>query len=177
MQEIEPVTLRHLSYEKPLQNRQFSWGSFLDGPLRAHAREVALFVADRMRDPAYVKEMAEVTNQQSPYPSDWSPTSLGSGDVGLALMYSYLDACFPGQGWDTVTQQYLSIAAAGTRQSTLLFPSLFSGTTGIALALSASSQGGKRYQRTLTGVARGAVRTGMCTVLAALRDGRRGGVQ
>jgi len=155
MQEIEPVALSHLSYENPVQKTQLPWRPLLDGPLRTRAQEAALFVAERMRDPEYVKEMAEVARQQSIYPSDWSPADLASGDAGLALMYSYLDACFPGQGWDALTQQYLRIAAAGTRQSTLVFPALFGGTAGLALTLSQASQGGKRYQKTLDGLRKG----------------------
>jgi lantibiotic biosynthesis protein len=155
MQEIEPADLRHLSYKNPIQDTLIAWRPFLEGDLRARAREAALFVAHCMRDPEYVKEIAEVAGQQSIYPVGWSPTDLASGDAGLALMYSYVDACFPGQGFDALNQQYLRIAAEGTRQATLLFPALFGGTAGLAFTLSASSQGGSCYQRTLASVHEG----------------------
>jgi len=154
MQEIEPMDLRHLFYEKPV-HISVAWQPFLQGQLRARALEAGFFVAERMRDPEYVKKMAEVTRQQSIYASDWVPADLTSGDAGLALMYSYIDACFPGRGWDALTQQYLRIAAEGTRQSTLVLPALFGGTAGLALTLSQASQGGKRYRKTLANVHEG----------------------
>lgn len=155
MQEIEPVVLHRLSYEPSAQKTRFPWHSFLEKRLRMQAQEAALFVAERMRDPAYVKAMAEVARHQSIYPSKWSATDLASGNVGLALMYSYFDACFPGQGFDDLTQQYLSIAAAETRRSALVFPGLFGGTAGLAFTLSLASRGGKRYQKTLAGLHEG----------------------
>jgi lantibiotic biosynthesis protein len=149
MQEIEPIALHQLSYESPVQSTYISWRPLLEKRLRMRVQEAALFVAERMRDPEYVKEIAEIASKQSLYPTGWSPVGLSSGDVGLAFMYSYIDACFPGQGFDSLTQQYLRMAAEGTRRSTLVFPPLFSGTAGLALTLSQASQGGKRYQKTL----------------------------
>ena len=149
MQEMESVALSRLLDESPLQHIQRPWRSLLEKPVRRRAREAALFVAERMRNPEHVKALAVVTREQSLYPTDWSPADLGSGDAGVALMYSYLAACFPGQGFAALAQQYLRIAAAGTWQSPLLFPGLFGGTAGLALALTASSQGGKHYPKTL----------------------------
>lgn len=155
MQEIEPVVLHRLSREPVVQKTTIPWRSFLETRLRRRAQKVALFVAERMRDPAYVKAMAEIARHQSIYPSTWSPTSLASGDVGLALLYSYFDACFPEQGFEALAQHYLSIAAAETRQSALTFPGLFGGTAGMAFTLSLASQDGKRYQKTLASLHEG----------------------
>lgn len=149
MQEIEPVALHRLTYEPPASKISIPWRSLLEERLRRRAQEAALFVAERMRDPAYVRAMAEVARKQSIYPSIWLSTDLVSGDVGLALMYSYFDACFPGQGFDALTQQYLSIMAMETRQLAFVSPELFGGTSGVAFVLSQASQGGKRYQKTL----------------------------
>src|SRR5450755_5049895 len=110
------VELHRLSYANPLQRTQVVWRPFLEGHLRTRAQETACFVAKRMRNPEYVNEMAEIAKNQSASPSSWSPTDLGSGHVGLALMYSYVDACFPGQGWDAFAQQYLRSAAAETQR-------------------------------------------------------------
>ncbi len=75
------------------------------------AREAACFVAQRMRNSTYVNEIAEIANHKSLFPSQRSPSNLASGDAGLALMYSYLDACVADQDFDGLTQQYLRIAA------------------------------------------------------------------
>lgn len=155
MPEIEMVDLYRLSYANPGQRAHIAWQSFLGERLRTRAKEAACFVAKRVRDPEYVKEMVEIAKKQSIYPSIWSPTDLASGDVGLALMYSYIDACFPGQGWDAFTQQYLRSAAAETQRSTLIFPGLFAGTAGLAFTLSQVNQGGTRYQKTLASVHKG----------------------
>lgn len=156
MQKFEPVALQHLPHEEgSVQASPISWQPFLEGRLRTRAQEVALFVAERMRDPEYVRELAEIADKQSTYPSGWSPPDLASGDAGVALMYAYLDTCLPGQGFDTLNQEYLRLAAAGTRQSTLYFPALFGGTAGLAIALAASSRGGMRYQKTLAGLHQG----------------------
>ncbi len=155
MQETEPLTTQQLSFEGPDQSARISWQPLLDKRLGMRAREAACFVAQRMRDPAYVNEIAEIANHESLFPSHRSPSDLASGDAGLALMYSYLDACIPDQGFDGMTQQYLRIAAEGTRQSTLAFPSFFGGTAGLAFTLVQASQGGRRYQHTLTRVHQG----------------------
>jgi hypothetical protein len=155
MQETEPLTAHQLSFEGPDQSARISWQPLLDKRLSARAREAACFVAQRMRDPAYVNEIAEIANHESLFPSHRTPSGLASGDAGLALMYSYLDVCVPDQGFDGMTQQYLRIAAEGTRQSTLAFPSFFGGTAGLAFTLVQASQGGRRYQQTLARVHRG----------------------
>lgn len=155
MQETEPPTAHRLSFDGPEQSGRIPWWPLLDERLRARAHEAAFFVAQRLCDPAYVNKIAAIANEGALFPTYRSPSSLASGDTGLALMYSYLDACMPGQGFDGVTQQYLRIAAEGTRQSTLSFPSLFGGTAGLAFTLVQASQGGKRYQHTLARVHQG----------------------
>ncbi len=158
MQETESPIARRLSFDGSGQSVRISWQPLLDKRLGARACEAACFVAQRMRDSTYVNEIAEIANHEALFPSHRSPSDVASGDAGLALMYSYFDACMPGQGFDLVTQQYLRIAAEGTRQSTLAFPSLFGGTAGLAFTLVQASQGGKRYQQTLARVHQGLCR-------------------
>ena len=155
MQETEPLIAHQLSFEGPDHSADISWQPLLDTHLSERVREAACFVAQRMLDPAYVHEIAEIANRGSLFPSRRLPSDLASGDAGLALMYSYFDVCMPGQGFDRVAQQYLRIAAESTWQSTIFFPSLFSGTAGLAFTLRQASQGGKRYQQTLARVHQG----------------------
>lgn len=128
---------------------KYHWQSFLKDELVARAQGIALNVAERMRDPSFVHSLAEQTRQKARYPMSWSPRVLSSGDLGIALMYEYIDRCFPGQGWDALARQYLNIAAVATQQSMFVQPALFGGTSGMGLALSLASREGKRYQKTL----------------------------
>lgn len=174
MQEIEPTVLYHLSYESSARGSHIPWRSFLEGSLRDRAQEAALYVAGRMGDPEYVKAMAEVAIKQSTYPSHWLSTDLGAGDVGLALMHTYMDACLPGQGFDALADRYLRVAAEGTHQATLTFPGLFGGTAGLAFTLMLASRGGIRYRKTLTGL-----HESLCTQVLAVpwrRPETEGGV-
>ncbi len=140
---------KKLCYEPQFAHTSVSWRLFLKKPLYIHTQEVACSVARRMRDPDFVHATAERAREQSIYPMGWSPSSLASGDVGLALLYEYMDRCFPKDGWGTHAQQYFGVAAAGTQQMGFPFPGLVGGTSGMALALSLASRGGKRYQKTL----------------------------
>lgn len=149
MQKVEPTVLHHVSIERPLQSPHIPWRPLLKERLSMRAQKAALFVAEHMDVAEDDKKRAEATDQRSLSPSGRSPASLSSGDAGLAFMYASVDTCFPGQGFDALTQQYLRRAAEGTKQSTLVFPALFHGTAGLALAFSQASQGGRRYQKTL----------------------------
>ena len=148
MGEERTMTSKQLQYAVFPPKTPGAWRIFLDESLCIKAQEAALLVAERMRDRDFINTTVEQARQQAVFPKVWSATSV-SGFVGLALMYGYLERCFPGQGWDLVAQQYLCSAAAGSQQSTILFPGLFDGTSSLALTLSLSSRGGKRYQKTL----------------------------
>lgn len=132
-----------------LQKASTSWQTFLDERLRARAQEIALIVAERMDNPEFVRTTAEQAIKKSPFPGSWSSQSLGSGDVGLALMYEYVDACFPGQIWAALAQRYLNLVASSSQQGGVSFPAMFGGTGGLTLTLFQASRGGKRYKKTL----------------------------
>jgi hypothetical protein len=71
----------------------------------------------------------------------------------LVVTFGYLDACFPGEGWDIVAHAYLQRAASGLmaagESKQLPGPGLFSGTAGLAFAAWYVSRDGSRYQRLL----------------------------
>jgi hypothetical protein len=146
---------RQLWHEPHLDQTQTLWQPQLDEPLRLRALEMAGMIAKRLGNPTFVHSTVEQVNKQSTYSTGWSPFVLGSGDIGLALLYEYGDRCFPGQGWATLTQKYLGIAAAATHQAPFLSSGLFGGSSGMALVLSQASRGGKRYQKTLAGLHQG----------------------
>ncbi len=126
-----------------------SWQPLVDEPLRDRIIEAALCVGERMHDPTRVNEIVQLSLKQRTLPTQWGASSLACGFAGIALMQGYVAACFPGQGWDRQAQQSLSIAAEGTQQATLIVPSLFGGTAGMAMTLHALSNSGKRYQKTI----------------------------
>lgn len=131
-----------------------SWQPLVDEPLRKRIIEVALCASERMHDPTSVNEIAQLSLKQSTLPTQWSAPSLASGFAGIALMQGYVAACFPGQEWDLQAQQSLSIAAGGTQQTALTQPSMFGGTSGMAMTLHTLSNGGKRYKKTITNLHR-----------------------
>ena len=115
---------------------------------------VAREVATRLREPERVKAATVAAARQTAYPQAiyWVPHGVAQGDAGLALMCSYLDACFPGEAWDTTAHGYLTPAARGAEQSGYLTPSIFAGLSGLAFAAWCLSRHGARYQRLLRAV-------------------------
>jgi hypothetical protein len=67
----------------------------------------------------------------------------------MALACAYLDECFPGEGWDEVGHEYLTVAAASAAAAPNLDTALFGGYAGLGLAALALSQKGARYKRFL----------------------------
>ena len=82
----------------------------------AVAIAVATDVAARASDPSLVAAANVAAARQTGYPRSvyWEPYGVAQGDAGLALLFSYLDRCRPGQGWDGVAHDHLASAVAGT---------------------------------------------------------------
>ena len=115
---------------------------------------VAREVATRLRERERVKAATVAAARQTAYPQSiyWEPHGIAQGDAGLALMCSYLDACFPGEAWDATAHGYLTLAARGAEQSGYLTPGIFAGLSGLAFAAWCLSRHGARYQRLLRAV-------------------------
>jgi hypothetical protein len=117
----------------------------------AEALAVAQDVADRLRDHNRIEAANAARVQQTAYPKSvyWDPPGVAQGDAGLALMCSYLDTCFPGEGWDVTAHRYLTLAAQAAEHSGYLAPGIFGGLSGLAFAAWSLSCNGTRYQRLL----------------------------
>lgn len=115
------------------------------------ATSVALEVAGRLRDPGRVAAAVAAAAQQTAFPESvhWAPYSMAQGDTGLALLCSYLDACWPDERWDVTGHQFLTSAALAAERSGELPPGIFGGTSGLAFAAWSLSRGATRYQRLL----------------------------
>jgi hypothetical protein len=74
---------------------------------------------------------------------------LAQGYAGLALMCSYLDACFPGEDWDRGGHEFVTAAARAAERAEFLRPGVFGGLGGLHFAAWSLARGGARYQRLL----------------------------
>ena len=121
----------------------------------AEAREVA----DRLRDPNQIEVATAAAARQTAFPKSvhWEPYGVAQGDAGLALMCSYLDVCFPDEGWDGTGHRYLTLAARGAESSSYLPVGLSAGLSGLAFAAWSLFREGTRYQKLLTSVERALV--------------------
>jgi lantibiotic biosynthesis protein len=123
----------------------------LEANRAAEALAVAQDVADRLRDHNRIEAAKAATVQQTAYPESvyWDSPGVARGDAGLALTCGYLDACFPGAGWDVTAHRYLTLAAQAAEHSGYLAPGMFGGLSGLAFAACSLSCNGTRYQRLL----------------------------
>ena len=123
----------------------------LTGRSREAAIHAALHVAGKLADPRAAEQAAAAAAAQSQFPAfnQWCPPSIAQGNAGLALLWAYLDACFPDRGWDVVGRTHLEVAARGAERSPEFGAGMFSGLSGLAFAASQLSRDGTRYRRLL----------------------------
>jgi lantibiotic biosynthesis protein len=132
----------------------------LAGGQSAWARQVALDVTARMRDPVQVEAAVLEASLQSNVPNgpQWLSYGVAQGYAGLALLGGQLDRCFPGEGWDEVAHEHLEIAAHGAAAQGYVGPGAFAGLSGLAFATWYLSRGGERYQRLTATLERALIR-------------------
>ncbi|NMO51809.1 lanthionine synthetase C family protein [Actinoplanes sp. TBRC 11911] len=125
------------------------WRPVLDGARRRDAIDVALEVAGRIAQPARLAAAVARYNSHARERgvAPWQAHAIAHGDAGLAVMCAYLDACFPGAGWDRRGHEFLASAAHAVEQPPAVPPSLFGGMAGVAFAGMTLSRGGTRYSR------------------------------
>ncbi|MDY7079470.1 MAG: lanthionine synthetase C family protein [Chloroflexota bacterium] len=129
------------------------WKAIVPEPLRQPALEVALDVAERLRDPERAVEIARQGSEQSGFEyrrqKQRKPFSVVDGHAALALLFGQLDRCFPGQGWDRLAHTYLVPAARSLEVSPVVSPCLFGGLAGLCFVIHYLFRNGTRYQRLL----------------------------
>jgi hypothetical protein len=133
------------------QHRDRCWVPLLGVDAAAQALRVAKEVAGRLRRRARVLAANQVARQQTHYPKTvyWEPLGVAQGDAGLALMCSYLDACFPFEQWDVSGHEYLTYAATAAERVASPPLGLFAGLAGLAFSAHSLDRAGTRYQRLL----------------------------
>jgi lantibiotic biosynthesis protein len=131
-----------------------SWRPCLIGDLRTAALEAVRDVAARLQDVGTVEEANAAARAQTAFPrtTHWLPYSISQGYAGLAVLWGYLDQCFPDEEWDIVGRSHLALAANGAERFAPLAPGLFSGLSGLGFAAVQLSRDNTRYSRMLAGV-------------------------
>jgi hypothetical protein len=147
-----------------------NWKPIVTGDLATSVIEAAQDVAKRVSSPQVVQQAAAAAVAQTSFPKSthWLSYSVAQGYAGLALLSSYMDSCFPNQGWDVVGRQHLELAARDAETGYALPPGIYSGLSGLAFAAWQSSRGGVRYKRLLASLDQAIVPQAM-QVAAGLR--------
>lgn len=111
------------------------------------ALNIACDVAARISDIETLKRAARAAPEQSVVPAivQWDPASTARGSAGVAILFGYLDVCFPNQGWDAAARQHLEFAAHAIESRSFHSPALFGGLSGTAFAAWCLSHNGSRY--------------------------------
>lgn len=120
------------------------WQPLLPQSLRMRTLEILSTVVERMRDPEKVLAVAEIATQQTSIPTLLNPEHLIFGPNGPALACTYLDHCFPNQGWDSIAHRYLD---TNKMPETFFRSSLYGGASGLGFILALLSRDGTRYQK------------------------------
>jgi len=132
-------------------NKGHGWKPILTGELATAAVDVARAVSLRVSNPELVEAAAATAQQQTAFPrsTHWIPYTISQGYAGLAVLWGYLDACFPGEGWDLRGREHLELAVRSAE--TIHDPplGLFSGLSGLAFGAWALSRQGTRYRHLL----------------------------
>jgi hypothetical protein len=112
---------------------------------------IAHDVANRLVEPEVAAILAKRAQAQTSYPRSvhWQPYAVSQGNAGLAIMFGYLDACFPNEGWDVAGHGQLELAAGAAEGATQLPLGLFTGLSGLGFAAWSLSRMGTRYQQLL----------------------------
>ena len=118
------------------------------------ALEVSREVAARLRDPERVARAAAEAEAQTSFPNSvrWRAHGVAQGDAGVAVVCAYLDACFPGEGWDVTGHEYLARAARSAEDQEHLATGIYGGVSGVAFAAWMLSRGGTRYRKLMAGL-------------------------
>jgi lantibiotic biosynthesis protein len=127
------------------------WKPVITSDLAAEAVRVARDVCGRLSSPERVAVAAAAARGQTSFPNSthWIPHTISQGYAGLAVLWGYLDSCFPLEGWDIIGREHLDFAVRGAETVSGLPVGLFSGLSGLAFGALQLSRHGTRYRRLL----------------------------
>lgn len=129
-----------------------SWRPVLSGDLAAAARFAGREVSARLSLPSRVQEAATSARAQTALPhfAPWAPFAVSHGYAGLTLLWNYLDAIAPEEGWDVTAREHLELAVRDVEGRSNFSTGLFSGLSGLAFSAWQLSRRGTRYRRLLS---------------------------
>jgi hypothetical protein len=142
LQEYLPISLSMPESAAP------AWRARVSVERGTEALRVAQEVAARLCFREQVDAAVALAQAQTTLPNSmfWRPASVAQGYAGLALVCSYLDACFPGELWDVVGHQYLELAVPDLDAIPNFPLGIHEGLSGLALTTLCLSRQGKRYR-------------------------------
>lgn len=131
------------------------WRSLVgDDELRARTQRLSFEIAHRLRAPGAVEAIACLANEQAgdSQRRHWLPESAGSGPLSVALLFAYLDRCFPCEGWDLAAHQQLERAVHGIEPLSRFercADGAITGIAGMCFTAQYMAKGTHRYARLL----------------------------
>lgn len=110
-------------------------------------------IADKMRDPLWVKQRVLDPNNQKLDPAEtelyWSDLSIAGGYPGVIPLFAELDSRFPEEKWDEAAHAYVLKIKESIEQSSIRYYSLYGGLAGTCWSLYQASRQGSRYNKLL----------------------------
>jgi hypothetical protein len=127
------------------------WFPGVNNSTASAALEVVRACTERLRCTRVIEQAVAAKLQQTAFPDGihWVGYSVAQGYAGLALLWSQMDACFPGDGWDLPGREHLTLAGRDLERWGGAPIGIFSGLTGMSFATWQLSRGGSRYKRLL----------------------------
>ena len=127
------------------------WTPLTESNLAARALSVAREVAERCKDREQLLAANDAALKQTTFPRTiyWEPSGVAQGDAGIALMCSYLDACFPEEGWDKAGHEFLTWATRGAEAGGARHTRVVQRSGGAGIFRKSLSRNGSRYKKLL----------------------------
>lgn len=104
--------------------------------LQARARELALAIGKRMKDPRKLERDISLALHQAFLPSQqyWTSYGLAQGYAGVSLMFTHFARCFPCDKWEESALAYFKLAASGAFLASDMPVGAFTGMAGLYFA-------------------------------------------
>ncbi|WP_075884030.1 lanthionine synthetase C family protein [Candidatus Protochlamydia sp. W-9] len=113
-----------------------------------HALDICQSVAHKLSEPNQLMDAIENAIKNKKYYADsWERHSFTYGFAGIAAFFAIMDASFPGQNYDINAHEYLKLAVEALEKNRYTTISLFTGITGLCVAVLLCSKLGIRYKK------------------------------
>ncbi|MEW9698036.1 lanthionine synthetase C family protein [Paenibacillus sp. SI8] len=110
---------------------------------------VIMNIAERYKDPEHVRTLMLQEHQEEldgKHISSWEDLNLAMGFSGICLLLGQMDRLYPEGGWDYVGHRYLQLIQKTLEEKGVYSMSVWSGLSGILVAIRSLSRNGTRYQ-------------------------------